>query len=205
MQVLEPMKRSPHNKDLTEDTADLLRSLPAVDTVLRHPQIKALERTYGRELLVNGIRHTLNRSRDDISQGHRVSIDIVEIIESTGHWLEQSISPSMIPVINATGVIIHTNLGRAPLATEAIIAVTNIAAGYSNLEYDLEKGSRGTRRSHAEELIRKITNAESALVVNNNAAAVLLMLTVLCQGREVVISRGQLVEIGGGFRIPDVR
>ena len=112
--------------------------------------------------------------------------------------------PSLRPVINATGVIVHTNLGRAPLSEAALAAVQAVAAGYSNLEYELAAGARGSRHDHARRLLCELTGAEDALVVNNNAAAVYLVLAALCQGREVLISRGQLVEIGGGFRIPDV-
>ena len=112
--------------------------------------------------------------------------------------------PSLRPVINATGVIINTNLGRAPLSAEAFAAMRAVATGYSNLEYDLEAGERGSRHAHVAALLRELTGAEAALVANNNAAAVLLTLSALAAGREVVISRGQLVEIGGGFRIPDV-
>jgi L-seryl-tRNA(Ser) seleniumtransferase len=110
----------------------------------------------------------------------------------------------LLPVINATGVIVHTNLGRAPLSRASIEAVANVAANYSNLEYDLEDGARGSRTHHAEQHLLQLTGAEAALAVNNNAAAILLMLSALCQGKEVIISRGQLIEIGGGFRVPDV-
>jgi len=118
--------------------------------------------------------------------------------------LDRSLAPSLRSVINATGVIIHTNLGRAPLAAPAIARVAAIAAGYCNLEYDLATGDRGSRTTHASGLLKQLTGADAALVVNNNAAALLLVLTALASGREVIISRGELVEIGGGFRIPDV-
>ena len=113
-------------------------------------------------------------------------------------------SSSLRPVINGSGVVVHTNLGRSPLADEAEDAIRAVASGYSNLEYNLESGERGTRYSHVESLICELTGAEAALVVNNNAAAVMLALSSLAQGREVVVSRGELVEIGGSFRIPDV-
>jgi len=118
--------------------------------------------------------------------------------------LEANDKTSLRPVINATGVIIHTNLGRAPLSQEVLQAVQEVAADYSNLEYDLEKGGRGSRHAHATQLLCELTGAEAALVTNNNAAAVLLALSTLAVGREVIISRGELVEIGGGFRVPDV-
>jgi L-seryl-tRNA(Ser) seleniumtransferase len=121
-----------------------------------------------------------------------------------GEWLADRLRPTLRPAINATGVIVHTNLGRAPLSTEARAAMDAIALGYSNLEYDLEAGRRGSRYVHAEEILCRLTGAEAALVVNNNAAAVLLILMTFARGRSVIISRGQLVEIGGGFRIPEV-
>jgi L-seryl-tRNA(Ser) seleniumtransferase len=121
-----------------------------------------------------------------------------------GERLAARLRPTLQPVINATGVIVHTNLGRAPLSDEARTAMDAVAAGYSNLEYDLEAGRRGSRYVHAEEILCQLTGAEAALVVNNNAAAVLLILMAFAQEQEVIISRGQLVEIGGGFRIPDV-
>src|SRR6478609_2443126 len=112
--------------------------------------------------------------------------------------------PRLQRVLNATGVIVHTNLGRAPLAAEAIARVEEVARGYSNLEYDLTAGARGSRQDHAADILRRLTGAEAALVVNNNAAAVLLALAALAEGREVLVSRGELIEIGDGFRIPDV-
>lgn len=127
-----------------------------------------------------------------------------ELVAQTAHILKEQLRPTLRPVINATGVIIHTNLGRALLSPAARTAMEQVARGYSNLEYDLEAGQRGSRYVHAEGLLCRLTGAEAALVVNNNAGAVLLILSALARGREVIISRGQLVEIGGGFRIPDV-
>jgi L-seryl-tRNA(Ser) seleniumtransferase len=124
--------------------------------------------------------------------------------QATVDRLNTRLRPSLRPVINATGVIIHTNLGRAPLSAEARAAMEAVALGYSNLEYDLEAGQRGSRYAHAEQILCRLTGAEAALVVNNNAAALLLILMALAREREVIMSRGQLVEIGGGFRIPDV-
>jgi len=121
-----------------------------------------------------------------------------------GRALDTSLTSSLRPVINATGVIIHTNLGRAPIAAAAITRAADIARGYSNLEYDLDAGGRGRRDTHAERLLQRLTGAPSAVVVNNNAAATLLVLSALASGREVIVSRGELVEIGGGFRVPDV-
>ena len=127
-----------------------------------------------------------------------------ELAEDAARWLAITARGTLHPVINATGVIIHTNLGRAPLSDAARQAMEAVAAGYSNLEYDLDAGERGSRYLHAEQLLCRLTGAEAALVVNNNAGAVFLALTALARGRSVIISRGQLVEIGGGFRIPDV-
>jgi L-seryl-tRNA(Ser) seleniumtransferase len=133
------------------------------------------------------------------------SEEAARLIErSLGSTLETALSPSLRPVINATGVILHTNLGRAPLADAAIERISEIATGYSNLEYDLREGVRGSRSTHASDLLARLTGADDAIVVNNNAAALLLVLAALASGREVVISRGELVEIGDGFRIPDI-
>ena len=125
-------------------------------------------------------------------------------LSATAQALRESWQPTLAPVINATGVIIHTNLGRAPLSAEACAAVTGVAQGYSNLEYDLDSGERGSRHSHIERLVANLVGAEAAMVVNNNASAVLLALSAVAKGKEVIVSRGQAVEIGGGFRIPDV-
>ena len=127
-----------------------------------------------------------------------------QLLHQIGVLLNSWVRPTLRPVINATGVVIHTNLGRAPLSVQARQAMEFVSRGYSNLEYDLESGHRGSRYVHTEELLKRLTGAEAALVVNNNAGAVLLMLSALARDREIVISRGQLVEIGGGFRIPDV-
>jgi L-seryl-tRNA(Ser) seleniumtransferase len=126
------------------------------------------------------------------------------ILTAAEQLLEGWMRPSLVPVINATGVILHTNLGRAPLSRQAAAAMQRVALGYSNLEFDLERGARGSRLVHAEALLRQLTGAEAAIVVNNNAAALLLVLTALAKGKRVVIARSQLVEVGGGFRIPDV-
>ena len=158
---------------------------------------------YGRSLTVEAFRSILS----DIRKGYEQRADIPnekEILEKTGSLLEEWTLPTLIPVINATGVVLHTNLGRAPICVEDFEWTQNVTTGYSNLEYDLDRGRRGSRTVHAEELLKKITGAEAALVVNNNAGAVLLVLTALARRRRVVISRTQLIEIGGGFRVPDV-
>lgn len=179
------------------------RKLPAVNTLLQTPELTLLAAEAGTEVVTEAVRAVLAEARRAIAEGGSApsSEALVRLVQS---HVERHTTPSLRPVINATGVIIHTNLGRAPLSTAALEAVHNISVGYSTLEYDLEAGARGSRHDHARRLLCELTGAEDALVVNNNAAAVYLMLSALCTGREVLISRGQLVEIGGGFRIPDV-
>jgi L-seryl-tRNA(Ser) seleniumtransferase len=168
-----------------------LRDLPSVDE---------LARDVGDPLAVDAARVVLARAREEIRQGAEPG-DLAARLRAE---LETTRAPSLRRVLNATGVIVHTNLGRAPLAPEALVRVHEAARGYSNLELDLEDGTRGSRQDHLSSLLRRLTGAESALVVNNNAASVLLALAALAEGREVVVSRGELLEIGDGFRIPDV-
>jgi len=180
-----------------------LRKLPSVDRLLQEGAVQALAEEYGHDLTVEAIRQALDLARQTIMAGQdRPSTD--ELVEMTRANLEARLRPTLRPVINATGVIIHTNLGRAPLSAEARAAMELAARGYTNLEYDLEAGRRGSRYVHAEDLLCRLTGAEAALVVNNNAGAVLLTLTTLAWGKEVIVSRGHLVEIGGGFRMPAV-
>jgi len=184
-------------------TVQELRKLPSVSHLLQMPEIETLLADFGHELAVEAIRETLVQTRDGIIAGGSCP-PTAELARQIGLTLYSWLRPSLRPVINATGVVIHTNLGRAPLSVRARRAMEYVAKGYSNLEYDLDEGQRGSRYFHAEAILRRLTGAESALVVNNNAGAVLLILSALASGKEVVISRGQLVEIGGGFRIPDV-
>lgn len=166
--------------------------------------MQALEARYGAGATVTALRHGAETVRGQVASGAEVT-DAAGAIEALARAaLDTQARGSLRPVINATGVVIHTNLGRAPLAEAAIERLASIARGYSNLEYDLDRGARGSRTVHAESLITALTGAEAAIVVNNNAAAVMLILAGLAQGREVLISRGELVEIGGGFRVPDV-
>ncbi len=188
----------------TPDTQQLLRQLPSVDKLLRLPAAYDLAQRYGHALMTDALRHTLDQTRQAILDGRAHTPMPATLVQNAREWLEELAAPTLRPVINATGVIVHTNLGRAPLSQAAMTAVQAIAAGYNTLEFNLETGKRGSRAVHAEQLLTRITGAEAAAAVNNNAAAVLLMLTALCQGKEVIISRGQLVEIGGGFRVPDV-
>ena len=179
------------------------RQLPSVDRVLSDERIKQLEETYPHILLVNLVRQRLEHDRLSIAIGIPCpSID--EIVESVSGQVYALENPSLRPIINATGVLLHTNLGRAPLSKEATAAMDTVAKGYCNLEYDLDSGMRGSRHTHIEQILCQLSGAEAALVVNNNASAVLLGLTALAKKEEVIVSRSQAVEIGGGFRIPDV-
>jgi L-seryl-tRNA(Ser) seleniumtransferase len=180
-----------------------LRKLPSVDRLLQEEAIAALVVRWGHELTVEAAREALDTARDAIRSGEPCPLPEA-LVRQVGEWLAAKLQPTLRPAINATGVIVHTNLGRAPLSAEARAAMDEVALGYSNLEYDLQAGRRGSRYVHAEELLCRLTGAEAALVVNNNAAALLLVLMAFARDREVIISRGQLVEIGGGFRIPDV-
>ncbi|WP_425055026.1 L-seryl-tRNA(Sec) selenium transferase [Pseudomonas abyssi] len=171
---------------------------PAVDRVLAWPLVQQLIADHGRALVLDGVRAALQRWRDG-----QISDD-----EALVHWLRQhllaTLAPSMRPVLNLTGTVLHTNLGRAPLPPEAVAAMNAVALGASNLEFDLASGQRGDRDDHVEQWICRLTGAEAATVVNNNAAAVLLVLNALANRREVVVSRGELIEIGGSFRLPDI-
>ena len=168
-----------------------MRDLPSVDD---------LARPAGDPLAVEAARAVLARAREEIRAGR----DPGDLEMRLADELGRARAPRLRRVLNATGVIVHTNLGRAPLAEQALARVHEIGCGYSNLEYDLGAGARGSRQDHAADILRRLTGAEAALVVNNNAAAVLLALAALADGREVLVSRGELIEIGDGFRIPDV-
>lgn len=180
-----------------------LRDLPSIDKFLGFASAKDLARHFGRSLTIDSVREVLEEIRSAYSPGSSVP-DLAEITRRAHTKLDTWTASTLIPVINATGVVIHTNLGRAPLSREALQAMSEAAGGYSNLEFTLSTGKRGSRYDHASQLVSRLTGAEAALVVNNNAAAVLLVLSALAPRRRVVISRTQLVEIGGGFRIPDV-
>ena len=179
------------------------RCLPSVDRLVSEERVKRLEGTYPQGLLVDMVRQYLESERLSIAAGNHCR-PIEEIVESVCARVQALGNPSLRPVVNATGVILHTNLGRAPLSKEAIAAAEAVASGYCNLEFDIVSGTRGSRQTHVEQMLCQLSKAEAALVVNNNAAAVLLVLTALAKRREVIVSRGQAIEIGGGFRIPDV-
>ena len=184
-----------------------LRDLPSVDLISQTPQAQGWAATYGRPLTIEAIRSVLSQVRSRFAQdeSQKASLPGGEVLlAEIGQTLQDWTAPTLEPVINASGVILHTNLGRAPLSRAALQAAQAVAMGYSNLEFDLALGKRGSRLVHAEALLQRLTGAEAALVVNNNAAAVLLALTTLARRRAVVIPRSQLVEIGGGFRVPDV-
>jgi L-seryl-tRNA(Ser) seleniumtransferase len=185
-----------------------LRVIPAIEHLRQRDAMRALEARYGHAALVDALRAETAALRDRLASGDLAAITLDEAVAEIQRGVETrlraAMRPSLLGVINATGVIIHTNLGRAPLSDDAAARVASIAKGYTNLEYDLAAGARGRRDVHAERLLLRLTGAEAAVVVNNNAAAALLMLAALAAGREVIISRGELVEIGGGFRVPDV-
>ena len=181
-------------------TRERLRALPSVEAVLVSEAGRAALQIHPRPRVVEATRRVLGTLRARILQGEPVTFSS----DALGPVLVALGTPGLRPVLNATGVVLHTNLGRAPLAPEALAAVQAVGRGYSNLELDLESGERGSRFAPVLEALRTLTGAEDALVVNNCAAATLLALTALAEGREVVVSRGELVEIGGGFRVPDV-
>jgi L-seryl-tRNA(Ser) seleniumtransferase len=180
-----------------------LRSLPSVDKLLQTDLADEYILKYGRPLVLRAVRRTLALIREGYPEVNALP-EQEDILKHVGKRLENWIIATLIPVINATGVIIHTNLGRAPLSKSSIQAMGDVARGYSNLEYELEKGRRGSRLHHTEAYLKLLTNAEAAMVVNNNASAVLLILSALARRRRVLIARSQLIEIGGGFRIPEV-
>lgn len=184
-------------------TVSALRHLPSVDRLLQSPALAPVIAAHGRALVTDAVRGALDEARARLQAGGPAPSE-EDLLAAARAIVEARAEPTLVPVINASGVIIHTNLGRAPLSADARQAMLDVALGYSNLEYDLAAGERGSRYSHAAGLIAELTGAEAGLVVNNNAAAVTLILAALCAGREVLISRGELVEIGGGFRIPDV-
>ncbi len=192
---------------MAKNRQELFRMIPAVDRLLTTERLQQVSAGYPRSLILKAINQVLDDLRKKIQSGKIESetrLDLDRVSNEVTGKLEMISRPSLRPVINATGVVVHTNLGRSILAESVLRKFRALAGGYSNLEYDLDKGVRGSRYTHVEDLLKELTGAEAAMVVNNNAAAVLVSLETLASGREVVISRGQLVEIGGSFRIPDV-
>jgi len=183
----------------------LLRKIPKIDLLMKHSEFGKMAEIYGKESLKEALREVVNEIREKIKNGEPVVIpEVEEIIKETEMRIRERTTPTLRKVINATGIIIHTNLGRSILSKKAIQSVIMASSGYTNLEYDLKEGKRGERYVHCSEILRNLTEAEDALIVNNNAAAVYLVLNTLAYEKEVIVSRGELVEIGGSFRIPDV-
>ncbi|MDH5759715.1 MAG: L-seryl-tRNA(Sec) selenium transferase [Gemmatimonadota bacterium] len=185
---------------------DPRRLIPSVDTLLDDPSFGALLSSYPRPRVVKALRSVLDAVRREAGEGMGAAEiqDPARYAGAVSGWLARDDVPSLRRVVNATGVVLHTNLGRAPLAEAARRAMHDVAGGYSNLEFDLDRGERGSRYDHCVDLLTELTGAEDALVVNNAAAALVLALNTMAQGRGVVVSRGELVEIGGGFRIPEI-
>jgi L-seryl-tRNA(Ser) seleniumtransferase len=182
---------------------DRLRALPSVEQLLQTEPLRSVAARSARPVAVTAAREQIERTRSEVREGNGTP-SIGELAAAAAAELERSETPNLEAVINATGVVVHTNLGRAPLASTALEAIERLGRGYSNLEYDLAAGARRSRHAHVEKLICQLTGAEAGFAVNNNAAAVLLAFAALAHDREVVISRGQLVEIGGSFRIPEI-
>jgi L-seryl-tRNA(Ser) seleniumtransferase len=178
---------------------DSRRQLPGVGSLIESAELRPLLERHPRTLVIDAIRITLGELRE---KGESMEHDV--LLSTVAARVEAAALPSLRPLYNATGIVLHTNLGRAPLATAAIAAIGEVAGGYSNLEYDLDAGRRGSRYSHCVSQLRELTGAEDAIVVNNCAAALVLTLSALARGREVIVSRGELVEIGGSFRVPDI-
>jgi L-seryl-tRNA(Ser) seleniumtransferase len=192
----------------TDSNVDLYKSLPSVDELLKRESLVSLASKQGQPAVTDAVRSVLGSLRNEIADGRldaeKLQLALSRLVEAVGEELRRTLGHSLTKVINATGVILHTNLGRAPLAASALEHIRETAEGYSNLEFDVEAGERGKRDVHVDRLFQKLLGGVSTIVVNNNAAAVLLALNTLAEGAEVIVSRGELVEIGGSFRIPDV-
>ena len=180
-----------------------LQKIPAVDRLLEHPKIKETKKKFSQEFIKYCVRNTINEIRNDIKKGLKVPA-VDEIVSKVLILINQVSDVSLKKVINATGIMLHTNLGRAPLGEKIFNEIRPALAGYSNLEFDLNSAKRGKRNNHLNDLLKFITGAESTVVVNNNAAAVSLVLRTFCEGKETIISRGELIEIGGSFRLPEI-
>ena len=185
----------------------LFRNIPKVDVLLEKPEIINLINNHHRDVVVDAIREEIDKLRNFIKENDDISLieeKINNLVENIGINVEKVYSYNLRKVINGTGTILHTNLGRAIISKKHADYLSEVVTSYSNLEYNLEEGKRGERYSHFEKLICKITGAECAMAVNNNAAAVMLVLSSMAENKEVIVSRGELVEVGGKFRIPDV-
>jgi len=198
------------SETIRPEVGTILRKIPAVDELLAIPRIRDLLAAHPRWAVLEAVREVLAERRHRVLRGgvSQVAAELLlapdAIAAAVADVAAEKAGPSLVPVINATGVVLHTNLGRAPLAPVALQAIEHAARGYTNLEFDLATGARGSRQVHVEALLGALTGAEAAFVVNNNAAAVLLAINTVANGKEIVVSRGQLVEIGDSFRIPDV-
>ncbi|RJR17319.1 MAG: L-seryl-tRNA(Sec) selenium transferase [Desulfobacteraceae bacterium] len=192
---------------MIDDKQSMLRMIPKVDRLMMEPELEKASRGRSRQLIQKAVNQVLDEIREKILSNKMADVSLVNlhaIIAKVIDKIDRFSRPSLQGLINATGVVVHTNLGRSILAKKVLKNLVNLAGGYSNLEYDLKLGKRGSRYVHVEEILKELTFAEAAMVVNNNAAAVLLSLDTIASGKEVVVSRGQLVEIGGSFRIPEV-
>ncbi len=193
---------------ISAEQAELLRQIPSVDELLLQPRLAALSKRVERSVVVEVARAVLadlrGRIAGELAASVVAALSVGDIEGTIAEWVERILAHSLQPVINATGVILHTNLGRAPLPESVVEEFRRTATQYSNLEYDLEAGARGKRDVHTAELLKRLTGAEAAIVVNNCAAAVLVALAALARGGEVIVSRGELIEIGDGFRIPEI-
>ena len=186
--------------------ANIFRNLPSVNQLLESPQLKQMVQTVNHSVVVDGVRVFLNELREQVSsESGDVSIPTpTEIADKIANWLKTEEKPYLRPVVNGTGIILHTGLGRAPLAKKALESVRQISEGYASVEVDVRTGERGQRIKSVEKLLCELTGAEAAAVVNNNAAATMITLSAIAEGQEVIVSRGQLIEIGGSYRLPDV-
>ncbi|MGB1931362.1 MAG: L-seryl-tRNA(Sec) selenium transferase, partial [Mariniblastus sp.] len=186
--------------------ANIFRKLPSVNQLLESPQLKQMVQTVNHSVVADGVRSFLDELREQVStESGEVTIPTPsEIADKIANWLKTEEKPYLRPVINGTGIILHTGLGRAPLANSAIESVQKISEGYASVEVDVRTGERGQRIKSVEKLLCELTGAEAAAVVNNNAAATMIALSAMAQGKEVIVSRGQLIEIGGSYRLPDV-
>jgi len=180
-----------------------LRQIPSVEKILESPELKSDIDKFSHPLVALAVKQAVEVTREKVKEG-KEGTSLEGIVQKTKKIIAEQTSPSLKPVINATGVVLHTNLGRAPLDEETLSFIQKISTSYNNLEFDLEEGKRSKRGIFVERFLCLLTSAEAALAVNNNAGAVLLMLTALAKGKEVIVSRGELVQIGGGFRIPEI-
>ncbi|MCK5529410.1 MAG: L-seryl-tRNA(Sec) selenium transferase, partial [Kiritimatiellae bacterium] len=180
-----------------------LRTIPSVDKLLIHPDIAMLTEQYGIQIVTQMIRVAIEQLRTNILN-NKAANSTEELITIITNMVQHAESPSLHPVINATGIVLHTNLGRAPLGAESINELVTSCKSYSNLEFNTDTQKRGERNVHVEELLKILTNTEAAMVVNNNASSLILTLNALANKKEVIVSRGELIEIGGSFRLPAI-